>query len=141
MDIESHMQVGDLPLFDVSIEVTGLQGLVWTEPRDPDAVTKTSPARRAAASNHISAAIHLAARSPNVFLETSGMPAPSETLEAVGCVGSDRVVYGSDAPFHHPSVELAKVRVSGPSTDPTDRVLGEDGRGLSFGDHAFEVVA
>ena len=90
---------------------------------------------------YINAAIDVAARNPNVYLETSGMPMHSKIREAVERVGSDRVLYGSDTPFHHPSVELAKVRVSGLSTDLTERVLGANSRGLFFGDASFEVVA
>jgi predicted TIM-barrel fold metal-dependent hydrolase len=90
---------------------------------------------------YINAAIDVAARNPNVYLETSGMPMHSKIREAVERAGPDRVLYGSDTPFHHPSVELAKVRVSGLSTDLTDRVLGENSRALFFGDSTFEVVA
>ncbi|MFV2062198.1 MAG: amidohydrolase family protein [Chloroflexota bacterium] len=90
---------------------------------------------------YINAAIDVAERNPNVYLETSGMPMHSKIREAVERVGPDRVLYGSDTPFHHPSVELAKVRVSGLPTDLTDRVLGENGRRLFFGEQAPEAVA
>ena len=90
---------------------------------------------------YINAAIDVAARNPNVYLETSGMPMHSKIREAVERVGPDRVLYGSDTPFHHPSVELAKVRVSGLSTDLTDRVLGENSRKLFFGEQVPEAVA
>lgn len=89
---------------------------------------------------YINGAIDVAARNPNVYLETSGMPMHSKICEAVERVGPDRVLYGSDTPFHHPSVELAKVRVSGLPTDLTDRVLGENSRRLFFGEDTFEVV-
>lgn len=49
---------------------------------------------------------------------------------AIERVGPDRVLHGSVIPFHRPSVELAKVRVSGLSTDPIDGVLGKNGRAL-----------
>ena len=65
----------------------------------------------------------------------------SKSREAIEHMDPDRAMYGSAPPFHHPSLELAKVRVSGPSTDLTDRVLGENSRALFFGDRAFEVVA
>jgi predicted TIM-barrel fold metal-dependent hydrolase len=65
----------------------------------------------------------------------------SKIREAVERVGPDRVLYGSDTPFHHPSVELAKVRVSGLSAEMTDRVLGENGRALFFGEEAPMVVS
>jgi predicted TIM-barrel fold metal-dependent hydrolase len=89
---------------------------------------------------YINAAIDVAARNPNVFLETSGMPMHSKIREAVERVGPDRVLYGSDAPFHHPSVELTKVRVSGLSSELVDRVLGENGRELFFGGRQPDVV-
>lgn len=90
---------------------------------------------------YINAAIDVAERNPNVYLETSGMPMHSKIREAVERVGPDRVLYGSDTPFHHPTVELAKVRVSGLPPDLTDRVLGENGRTLFFDGFAPEVVA
>jgi predicted TIM-barrel fold metal-dependent hydrolase len=90
---------------------------------------------------YINAAIDVAARNPNVYLETSGMPMHSKIREAVERVGPDRVLYGSDTPFHHPSVELAKVRVSGLPADLTERVLGENGRRLFFGEQAPDAVA
>jgi uncharacterized protein len=89
---------------------------------------------------YINAAIDVAERNPNVYLETSGMPMHSKIREAVERVGPDRVLYGSDTPFHHPSVELAKVRASGLSTDLTDRVLGENGRRLFFGENDPDIV-
>ena len=82
---------------------------------------------------YINAAIDVAARNPNVYLETSGMPMHSKIREAVERAGSDKVLYGSDTPFHHPTVELAKVRVSGLSSDQATGVLGENGRRLFFG--------
>ena len=35
------------------------------------------------------------------FLETSGMPMATKIREAYNTVGSDRIFWGSDAPFHH----------------------------------------
>ena len=64
----------------------------------------------------------------------------SKSREAIEHMDPDRAMYGSAPPFHHPSLELAKVRVSGPSADLTDRVLGENGRMPFLGDHAFEIV-
>ena len=85
---------------------------------------------------YINGAIDVAARHPNVYLETSGMPMHTKIKEAVERVGPDRVLYGSDAPFHHPVVEIAKVRVSGLEPDLVERVLGANGRRLFFGDDA-----
>ena len=33
--------------------------------------------------------------------------------EAYGQVGPDRIMFGTDAPFHHPSVEIQRAMVSG----------------------------
>jgi predicted TIM-barrel fold metal-dependent hydrolase len=90
---------------------------------------------------YINAAIDVAARNDNVYLETSGMPMHSKIREAVERVGPDRVLYGSDTPFHHPSVELTKVRVSGLPSEIAGRVLGENSRRLFFGDTQPETVA
>ncbi|MBX3030464.1 MAG: amidohydrolase [Chloroflexi bacterium] len=89
---------------------------------------------------YINASIDVAARNPRVYLETSGMPMHSKIREAVERVGPDRVLFGSDAPFHHLSVELAKVRVSGLPDPVTDAVLGENGQRLFFGAMTPDVV-
>lgn len=83
---------------------------------------------------YINAAIDVASRRPNVYLETSGMPMHSKIREAVERVGPTRVMYGSDAPFHHPDVEILKVRLSGLGPDLVERVLSANARLLFFGD-------
>jgi hypothetical protein len=82
---------------------------------------------------YVNAAIDIAARRPNVYLETSGMPMHTKILEAVERVGAERVLYGSDAPFHHPAVEMLKVRLSGLAPELAERVLGANGRDLFLG--------
>jgi uncharacterized protein len=72
---------------------------------------------------YINACIEIACRRDNVYLETSGMPEHAKIAEAIETVGETRVLYGSDAPFHHPAVEILKVRVSGLPDDLVDRVL------------------
>jgi len=62
---------------------------------------------------YIQAAIDVAKVSPNLFLETSGMPMHTKIKEAYEEVGSDRIVFGTDVPFHHPSVEIRRAEVSG----------------------------
>ena len=52
------------------------------------------------------------------------MPMHTKIREAVERVGVERVLYGSDAPFHHPAVEQLRVRLSGLGDDDVDRVLG-----------------
>jgi predicted TIM-barrel fold metal-dependent hydrolase len=72
---------------------------------------------------YINASIDIACRRPNVYLETSGMPMHTKIREAVERVGAERVMYGSDAPFHHPAVEQLKVRLSGLGEADVERVL------------------
>jgi len=62
---------------------------------------------------YIQAAIDMAKKYSNLYLETSGMPMHTKIREAYEQVGSDRVMFGTDAPFHHPSVEIQRSMVSG----------------------------
>lgn len=62
---------------------------------------------------YIDAALKMARRLPNLYLEMSGMPMPSKIREAYETVGHERIMFGTDTPFHDPSVELQKVLVSG----------------------------
>ena len=90
---------------------------------------------------YINGAIDVGARNPNVYLETSGMPMHSKIKTAFERVGSDRVMYGSDAPFHDPGVEIRKVEVSGLDEQARRRVLGLNARRLFFGSDDAPVSA
>ena len=83
---------------------------------------------------YINASIDIAARNPNVYLETSGMPMHTKIKEAVERVGVERVLYGSDAPFHHPAVEILRVQVSGLGPEQLQQVLSENSRALFLGE-------
>jgi len=83
---------------------------------------------------YINGSIDVALRNPNVYLETSGMPMHTKIREAYERVGETRVLFGTDVPFHHPLVEITKVRVSGLQPDAVERVLSKNGRLLFFGD-------
>jgi hypothetical protein len=73
---------------------------------------------------YINGAIEVAKKFDNIYLETSAMPMHTKIKEAVESVGSDRVLYGSDSPFGHPSFEIKKVEVSGLEAEELDGVLG-----------------
>ena len=88
---------------------------------------------------YINASIDVALRNPNVYLETSGMPMHTKIREAYERVGKTRVLFGTDVPFHHPLVEITKVRVSGLPEDAVERVLSRNGRLLFFGDETAEA--
>lgn len=62
---------------------------------------------------YIDAALKMARRVPNIYLEMSGMPMSVKIKEAYDTVGHDRIMFGTDTPFHHPSVEIQKVLTSG----------------------------
>jgi hypothetical protein len=115
MIIDSHSHVGDLPMFSLSRDAFRPPA----EQRGPD-VTPVSPFIGHSHVIDIVAAMDVAASDPNVDLETPGAPMHSRIGETIQCVDSHRVRCGSDTPFHHPSGELAKVRVSDLSTDLTD---------------------
>ena len=52
-------------------------------------------------------------RHPNVFTDTSGVRRFDLLEEAVRRAGASKVLFGSDGPWLHPGVELAKVRALG----------------------------
>ncbi len=58
---------------------------------------------------YIDASLKMARRYNNLYLEMSGMPMGSKIKEAYEIVGSDRIMFGIDSPFHHPTVEIQKV--------------------------------
>ena len=85
---------------------------------------------------YIDGAIGVASRHPNVWLETSGMPMSSKILEAVRRVGSDRVLYGSDGPFHEPKVEQLKVQLAGLTEADLAEVMSGSSQRVFFGSQA-----
>jgi predicted TIM-barrel fold metal-dependent hydrolase len=58
---------------------------------------------------YIQAAINTARRLDNIYLETSGMPMHTKIKEAIRLLGENRVMYGSDTPFHEPAVEIQRI--------------------------------
>lgn len=72
---------------------------------------------------YIDAALKMARKYSNIWLEMSGMPMPSKIREAYETVGHDRIMFGTDTPFHDPSVELQKVLVSGVEEVGIQRIL------------------
>ncbi len=62
---------------------------------------------------YIDASLKMARRYSNLYLEMSGMPMSNKIKEAYETVGKERIMFGTDSPFHHPSVEIQKVLASG----------------------------
>ncbi len=79
---------------------------------------------------YIQAAINTAKKHDNIILETSGVSMHSKIREAVERVGEERVVFGSDYPFHDYSVELQKVDVAGISEKQKELVLYRNAKKL-----------
>jgi predicted TIM-barrel fold metal-dependent hydrolase len=61
------------------------------------------------------------ARHPNVFTDTSGVRYFDLLEDAVRRAGPEKILFGSDGPFLHPGVELAKVDAL--RLAPSDRAL------------------
>lgn len=58
---------------------------------------------------YIGGSIDMARRFDNLWLEVSGMPMGCQIANAFRTVGRDRVMFGIDSPFHHPTVEIQRV--------------------------------
>ncbi|MDR1546178.1 MAG: amidohydrolase family protein [Deltaproteobacteria bacterium] len=72
---------------------------------------------------YIQAAIETARRRENIWLENSGMPMPGKILEACRRVGSERLFWGSDAPFHRHEAEMLRTEVSGLAPSELEKVF------------------
>jgi uncharacterized protein len=75
---------------------------------------------------HVDDALAAAARQPNLYLETSAMPYPAKISEAIGLLGPERVLFGSDGPGCNPALEVHKVRMLGLEPAAERLVLGEN---------------
>ena len=62
---------------------------------------------------YIDAALKMAKRYSNIYLEMSGMPMGVQIRQAYEEIGPERIMFGTDSPFHHPSVEIQKVLTCG----------------------------
>lgn len=62
---------------------------------------------------YIEGSLNMAYKYENLFLEVSGMPMGCQIKNAYETVGHERVMFGIDSPFHHPSVEIQRVNTCG----------------------------
>jgi predicted TIM-barrel fold metal-dependent hydrolase len=65
-------------------------------------------------------------RYPNVFTDTSGVRRFDLLSQAVRRAGPAKFLFGSDGPWLHPGVELAKVRALGLARPDEERVLSRN---------------
>jgi predicted TIM-barrel fold metal-dependent hydrolase len=63
-------------------------------------------------------------RYPNVYTDTSGIRRFDYIVQAVKRAGARKVLFGSDGPWLHPGLELAKVRLLGLPPEQEALVLG-----------------
>jgi len=70
------------------------------------------------------ALVDILARRPNVYADTSGVRRFDLLVEAVRRAGPHKVLFGSDGPWLHPGLELAKVRALGLPPADEQLVLG-----------------
>jgi predicted TIM-barrel fold metal-dependent hydrolase len=68
---------------------------------------------------------HLA-RHPNIYTDTSGIRRFDLLAQAVQRAGAQKILFGSDGPWLHPGVELAKVHALRLSPEEEDLVLGRN---------------
>lgn len=82
---------------------------------------------------YIDAALKMARRYSNLYLEMSGMPMHTKIKAAYESVGQDRIMFGTDGPFHHPSVEMQKVIMSGVDEEGLQKIFYENAK------HFFQI--
>jgi uncharacterized protein len=70
--------------------------------------------------------IDVIVRRPNVYTDTSGVRRFDYLVEAVRRAGPGKVLFGSDGPWLHPGLELAKVRALGLGKEDERKILGEN---------------
>jgi uncharacterized protein len=63
-------------------------------------------------------------RFPNVYTDTAGVRRFDYLVEAVRRAGPRKVLFGSDGPWLHPGVELAKIRMLGLPTHAEQLICG-----------------
>jgi predicted TIM-barrel fold metal-dependent hydrolase len=76
------------------------------------------------------AAINMAKRAPNLYLETCGVSAEAKVAQAVREIGASRVLYGSDMPFHDPAFDMARIEYAKISPEEKKLVMGENAKKL-----------
>jgi hypothetical protein len=70
------------------------------------------------------AAIKMAKRCPNIYLETCGVSSEAHIAKAVREIGAHRVLNGSDMPFHDPAFDMARIQYADISEEEKKMVLG-----------------
>jgi hypothetical protein len=69
-------------------------------------------------------------RHPNVYGDTAGVRRIDYIIQAIRRAGPEKLIFGSDGPWLHPAVELAKIRVLGLPAEAEALILGGNIRRL-----------
>ncbi len=69
---------------------------------------------------------------PNVYADTSGVRRFDYNVEAVRRAGPRKILFGSDGPWLHPGLELAKIRPVGLPPAAEAMIVGGNARRLIF---------
>lgn len=72
-------------------------------------------------------AISVAQRYPNIYIDTSEIPYVGMIRRFVDAIGPDRVLFGTDAPYCDPLVELRKVQLAGLTDGEYEKVCSLNG--------------
>lgn len=109
-------------LYDVMGEVASVE-MFATEYRDVPFIIPHLGSFAGDWKAHLALADHLV-RHPNVHTDTSGVLRFDLLADAVRRAGAHKVLFGSDGPWLHPGLELAKVRALGLPPDEERLVTG-----------------
>lgn len=72
-------------------------------------------------------AIFVLKHCPNVYADTSAQPWLHRILrKVIDAAGIERIFYGSDAPLHHPEVEMLKIQKAGLTDEEMRLIMGEN---------------
>ena len=73
-------------------------------------------------------AIKNASKYKNIYCETSATPFANAIRKAVDVIGPERVIFGSDMPAMHPTVELKKIEAADLSKDEKQLILCDNAK-------------
>jgi len=68
-------------------------------------------------------AVEIAKDYPNIYIDISVNYETAKLERTIEILGTDKLVFGSDAPLHHPSVMLKRLRLVGLSKDDEEKIL------------------
>ena len=69
------------------------------------------------------AALNVAARRPNIWVDTSEIPYPGMVRKAVQLLGAEKVLFGTDAPACDIRLEILKVKLAGLTPEQESQVM------------------